>query len=62
MPKEDTERLSLIRRLQVYMGDCYVREPSGTGYWAQVKVSYNRDHNSMIIPVTLDITRVEGGK
>ena len=62
MPKDDTERLEIIRRLQVYMGDCYVREPSGTGYWAQIKVSYNRDHNSLIIPVTIDITRVEGGK
>lgn len=61
MPKSDTDRLDLIRRLQVYMGDCYVREPSGTGYWAQVKVSYNRNHNDLIIPVTLDITRVEGG-
>ena len=61
VPKEDTSSLYLIRKLQVYMGDCYVREPSGTGYWAHVKVDYNRNHNTLIIPVTFDITRVEGG-
>lgn len=61
MPKTDTDGLALIRRLQVYMGDCYVREPSGTGYWAKVEVSYDRNHNELVIPVSLDITRVEGG-
>lgn len=59
--KEDEETLYALRRLSVYMGDVYVREPSGSGYWAQVNVSYSRNHNSMVIPVSLSVTRVEGG-
>ena len=43
------------------MGDVYVREPSGSGYWANIKVSYNQKHCALTIPVTLNITRVEGG-
>lgn len=37
------------------------REPSGSGYWANVKVSFSRTHCALTIPVTFDITRVEGG-
>ena len=58
---DDTETLYALRRLSVYMGDAYVREPSGTGYWAQIKVSYNINHTDRTIPVTLSIKRVEGG-
>lgn len=61
IPKTDTETLFMIRQLAAFMGDCYVREPSGIGYWAQVNVNYSRDYDSMIIPVSLDITRVDGG-
>lgn len=61
IPKTDTETLFALRRLARYAGDVYVREPSGAGYWAYVKVSYNIDHNTTSIPVTFDITRVEGG-
>ena len=61
IPKTDTETLFALRRLARYAGDVYVREPSGAGYWAFVKVSYNIDHNTPSIPVTFDITRVEGG-
>lgn len=61
IPKTDTDRLFLIRQLAAFMGDCYVREPSGIGYWAQVNVNYSRDYDSLIIPVSLDITRVDGG-
>ena len=59
--KEDSETLFALRRLQVWMGDVYVREPSGSGYWAQIKVSFSQTHNELTVPVTLDITRVEGG-
>lgn len=59
--KEDADTLYALRRLARWMGDVYVREPSGTGYWATVKVSYNSSYDSLVIPVTLDITRVEGG-
>ena len=59
--KKDQETLYALRRLQIWMGDVYVREPSGSGYWANIKVSFNQKHVELIIPVTLDITRVAGG-
>lgn len=59
--RDDKETLYGIRRLAVWMGDVYVREPSGTGYWAHVSVSYSQTHKEVVIPVTLTITRVEGG-
>lgn len=59
--KEDEETLYLIRQLAVWMGDVYVREPSGSGYWAQVTVSYNQKHDGLTIPVTFNIARIEGG-
>ena len=59
--KMDTQTLYAIRRLASYRGDVYVREPSGNGYWASIKVNYTRSHNTLIMPVSIDITRVEGG-
>ena len=61
IPKDDEETLYALRRLAIYTGDVYVREPSGTGYWASISVSMNINHCQLTIPVTLDITRVEGG-
>lgn len=61
IPKDDEDTLYALRRLATYTGDVYVREPSGTGYWASIAVSMNINHCQMVIPVTLDITRVEGG-
>lgn len=61
IPYDDKETLYGLRRLQRYMGDVYVREPSGTGFWANVKVSFSQKHRELTIPVTLSITRVEGG-
>lgn len=58
---DDEETLYTLRRLQRWMGDVYVREPSGSGYWANVKVSFSQKHCDVKIPVTLNITRVEGG-
>jgi len=60
-PKDDEETLYALRRLAIWMGDCYVREPSGSGYWAHVQVSFSQKHCDVIIPVTMEITRVEGG-
>lgn len=57
----DDEKLSLLRRLMMYPGDVYIREPSGLGYWANVVVSYSKNHIELTIPVTLTITPVEGG-
>lgn len=59
--RDDEETLYALRRLSVYRGDVYVREPSGSGYWANVKVSFSSKHCDVIIPVTLNIVRVEGG-
>lgn len=61
IPKYDTETLYALRRLAIWMGDCYVREPSGSGYWANVTVSFSQKHCEVTIPVTLNITRVTGG-
>lgn len=59
--KEDKDTLYALRRLAIWMGDVYVREPSGSGYWANVSVSFSQKHLDLTIPVTLNITRVEGG-
>ena len=59
--KNDKETLYALRRLAIWMGNVYVREPSGSGYWATIKVSFSQTHKEVTIPVTLNITRVEGG-
>lgn len=59
--KDDEETLYTLRRLANWMGDVYVREPSGSGYWANVSVSFSQKHCATVIPVTLSIVRVEGG-
>ena len=61
VPKSDKETLYALRRLAIWMGDVYVREPSGSGYWANISVSFSQKHCEVTIPVTLSITRVEGG-
>ena len=61
IPKDDKETIYALRRLSLWTGDVYVREPSGMGYWANVTVSFNQSYNEVTIPVSLDITRVEGG-
>lgn len=59
--KTDVETLYGLRRLATWMGDVYVREPSGSGYWANVSVSFSQKHLELTIPVKLSITRVAGG-
>lgn len=61
IPKSDVETLYALRRLAMWMGDVYVREPSGSGYWAQITVSFSQTHCKTTIPVSFDVTRVEGG-
>ena len=61
IPKSDKETLYALRRLATWMGNVYVREPSGSGYWANVTVSFSQKHLEVTIPVTLTVTRVEGG-
>lgn len=61
IPKADKATLYALRRLAIWTGDVYVREPSGSGYWATIGVSFGQTHGELTIPVTLSITRVEGG-
>lgn len=61
IPKNDKETIYALRRLSKWMGDVYVREPSGIGYWASISVSFNQKHCAVTVPVTFNITRVEGG-
>lgn len=60
-PLSDKNTLAKLRALSIYPGDVYVREASGTGYWANVKVATSITHNKQTVQVTLAITRVEGG-
>lgn len=59
--KDDKETLYGLRRLTIWPGDVYVREPSGSGYWAHITVSFSQTHCELTIPVSLELTRVEGG-
>lgn len=59
--KFDANLLYAIRRLAIWPGDVYVREPSGSGYWANIQVTISQTHNEMTIPVSFSVTRVEGG-
>lgn len=61
IPKDDVNTLYALRRLATWLGDVYVREPSGSGYWASIAVSFKQTHRELTIPVTLNIKRVEGG-
>ena len=58
---DDKDTIYALRRLQRWMGDVYVREPSGSGYWANITVQFSQKHCDVYVPVTLSITRVEGG-
>lgn len=59
--KNDKETLYALRRLSVWTGDVYIREPSGSGYWANIQVSFSQKHSELTIPVTIEVVRVEGG-
>lgn len=61
IPAEDKETLYGLRRLSRWTGDVYVREPFGTGYWANITVSLNIKHLAVTIPVSFSVKRVEGG-
>ena len=61
IPAYDEETIYALRCLSRWMGNVYVREPSGMGYWASIAVSFNKKHLETTIPVTLNIKKVEGG-
>lgn len=59
---DDGFALDQLRALGSYMGDVYVREPTGTGYWATVDVDgIDSAYNSALQNVSLSVTRVENG-
>lgn len=62
VPITDKETYYQIRRLAAFMGNAYVREPSGSGYYASLKVSYNSKYNDMKYSISMDVTRVDGGE
>ena len=59
---KESELLYRLRKLAVYPGDVFVREPSGSGYWANVTVTFSKSHSATTIPVKISVKRVEGGK
>ena len=61
IPKSDVETIYALRRLSLWAGNVYAREPSGMGFWANVVPTFNMDYDGVTIPVTLNVTRVEGG-
>ena len=56
IPKEDKSAIYALRRLQKWMANVYVREPSRSGYCASVNVSFNIKHRKTVVPVTLNTT------
>ena len=61
IPRDDKETVYMLRKLQQYRGDVYVREPSGVGYWATISVEFPINHMTVISSVTLTVQKVEGG-
>lgn len=61
IPATDKDTIYALRRLSLWAGDVYVREPSGMGYWANLEVSFSKNYDEVTIPVTINVTRVEGG-
>ena len=61
IPKSDHDTISMLRKLNRYGGDVYVRNQYGIGYWAQASASWSQSYDSMIISVSISINRVEGG-
>nr|DAQ18425.1 MAG TPA: FN3 [Caudoviricetes sp.] len=62
IPKEDKELIYHLRRLANYSGDVYVREPNGSGYYARINISMNIKHRELVVPVTIDVQKVESGE
>ena len=58
--KDDAETMALIRRLMAWRGDCYVRDPTGNGYWANIgDVRVSHSYDTFATSVSFDVTRVE---
>lgn len=62
IPKYDKETIFQLRRLASWPGDVYVREPNGNGYYAQIKISMSIKHLAVVVPVTIEVKKVESGE
>lgn len=62
IPKSDRATVYALRRLAKWMGDVYIRTPSGVGHWAHVSLSFNEKHKEVTIPISIEVARVEGGE
>lgn len=62
VPKDDLDTLELLRRLQVWPGDVYIRAQDGLGYWAKVEISFDRDYDSLVMPVSIEAIRVDSDR
>lgn len=62
VPWYDKETIFQLRRLMNWNGDVYVREATGSSYWANITISMDITHAELVIPVTLQVTRIEGGR
>lgn len=61
IPKYDRETIYQLRRLNSWLGDAYVREPSGVGYWASVSINFTQSYDDLTVPISISVNRVEGG-
>ena len=58
-PRDDAETLSKVRALIRLRDDAYIREPSGTGFWAHVKPTLGRSHDSGLYELSVEAVRVD---
>ena len=54
-PRSDTQTLSNVRRLMAWRDDVFVREPSGTAFWAKID-SANLTYDSKAAPMRLNLS------
>lgn len=57
----DEERIFAIRNLMRWLGNVYIRDPSGIGFWASLQISYSKTHGEMTVPISIVASRVDGG-
>lgn len=59
VPVDETDMLDGLRRLAVYEGPCYVRTPTGLGYWAKADVTLSLSYANAAHSATIQLARVD---
>lgn len=59
MKGRNDDVIRLLRELQTARTDCFVRDPVGNAWWANVTVRMTHSYDSSAVGVSLEITRVE---